>query len=600
MLARTRLALLILLVAACGDGQHLRIGTKPFAEQEILAEIITAVLDDAEIRTHPPLRCADTYECHRALREGDIDLMVEYTGTALHFVGEPPPSKSVDPLPRLQELYAPMGVRWVAPLGFDNGYVWLVPSGVGGDKTMSELAKRGSPIRIASPPEYLRRPRDGLMATADRYGVRIAEPPLVITDPLERYHAVTTGRADVAIGYRTDGDPLELGLRPLRDDLEFFGPYRAAIVAREDALQATKGLAATLGRLEGRIDGDTMRDLNREVALHGQAIDAVAARFVYAEGLVEERRLPGRASEVTVAYGSELVGQSVGARTLSALRTTFPEQPVRLRDTADPLADLLGGRARFAIVTADAFFRTRRGRLKRRSDAAALAVLGHLTVHVLTRPESAAEPLGGRVGVDARTPAIGDAVTAGLGLQPARRDELPALLSALTEGSIDVAIVPAFAGDDAIQAPLADGSVRLAPVVDLLDAEQLLRAPWLRRARIPADTYPGQPDPVETISTQVLLAGPVHRFPHHQAVGGPAAAVALSGPTLTAAQLETLVDAVGIPETPDPALPSQAIRREAADASGSWLDGLLNAVVIAFLAWLFLMVAAPLDRRAQP
>ena len=154
---RTRALLLLLLVAACGDSQHLRIGTKPFAEQEILAEIITAVLDDVEIRTHPPMRCADTYECHRALREGDIDLMVEYTGTALHFMGEPP-TAATDPLPRLQELYAPMGVRWVTPLGFDNGYVWLVPSAIGGDRRCPRWRSGAARSRVAAPPEYLRRP----------------------------------------------------------------------------------------------------------------------------------------------------------------------------------------------------------------------------------------------------------------------------------------------------------------------------------------------------------------------------------------------------------------------------------------------------------
>jgi hypothetical protein len=202
------------------------------------------------------------------------------------------------------------------------------------------------------------------------------------------------------------------------------------------------------------------------------------------------------------------------------------------------------------------------------------------------------------VGVDARTPTIGEAVTAGLGLEALRRDDFPALLAALADGSSDVAIVPAFAGDASIRAALADGTVRLAPVVDLLDAEQLLRAPWLRRARIPAGIYPEEPAPVETVSTQILLAGPIHRFAHHQVVGGPAAAVPLSGPTLTVEQLETLVDAIGIPETPDPALPSAATPREDPSASSAWLDGILNAIVIAFLAWLFVMVAAPKRARA--
>src|ERR1700730_8008718 len=63
---------------------HLTLGSKFFTEQVILAELLAQHI---ESRTHIPVdrktNLGGTLLVHKALLSGDLDLYVEYTGTAL-------------------------------------------------------------------------------------------------------------------------------------------------------------------------------------------------------------------------------------------------------------------------------------------------------------------------------------------------------------------------------------------------------------------------------------------------------------------------------------------------------------------------------------
>ena len=77
--------------------------------------------------TRPVRNCDDSYDCQRQLQSGRMDLMVEYTGTALHLMGEQVPGGRGQ-MEYLREIYGPLGLDWLAPLGFDNDYRWMMPA----------------------------------------------------------------------------------------------------------------------------------------------------------------------------------------------------------------------------------------------------------------------------------------------------------------------------------------------------------------------------------------------------------------------------------------------------------------------------------------
>ena len=219
--------------------------------------------------------------------------MVDYSGTGLYFLGEPIAGREGS-LDRVRGLYRPLRLRWLGPLGFDNSYCLLVPSDRAAALGLEQIGDLADPsafpggIRVACPPEYLRRPGDGLAALLEAYGLVLDGPPLVIADVVDRARAVQDGRADVVVGYRTDGVIFELGLRELDDRLGFFPPYEAAFVVREETLGRHPGLASILDRLEGRLDTATMRRLNDRVEVEGRRPAEVARAFLGERGLLPE------------------------------------------------------------------------------------------------------------------------------------------------------------------------------------------------------------------------------------------------------------------------------------------------------------------------
>ena len=252
-----------LLLAAC-DRTPVRVGAKGFAEQRVLAEVLGARLEQVGVRPTEIVECGDTYACQHALRAGRLDLMVDYTGTGLHFVGAPPGDTS---LARLDALYATSGLRWRVPLGFDNTYAVVVRSErarTEGWTRIEDLAAVKS-LRVACPRAYVRRPRDGLNALATRHGLSLAGAPLFEEDPGKRYATLRDGRADAVIGYATDAAIADQGLTVLDDGQRFFPPYEAVVVVRDESLHRHPRIAEALDPLKGRIDSRRMRALNAAV-----------------------------------------------------------------------------------------------------------------------------------------------------------------------------------------------------------------------------------------------------------------------------------------------------------------------------------------------
>ncbi|HZA01982.1 MAG TPA: glycine betaine ABC transporter substrate-binding protein, partial [Hyphomicrobiaceae bacterium] len=69
--------------AVSAEPQTVKVGSKNFTEQYILAEIYAAALENAGIRVERKINLGGTLIAHRALATGEIDVYPEYTGTAL-------------------------------------------------------------------------------------------------------------------------------------------------------------------------------------------------------------------------------------------------------------------------------------------------------------------------------------------------------------------------------------------------------------------------------------------------------------------------------------------------------------------------------------
>src|SRR3990170_8938448 len=75
--------LLLALLPRCSGERPVVVGSKNLTEQVILGEILAQLLEARNGPVERRLNLGGTFICHRALLAGDLDVYVEYTGTAL-------------------------------------------------------------------------------------------------------------------------------------------------------------------------------------------------------------------------------------------------------------------------------------------------------------------------------------------------------------------------------------------------------------------------------------------------------------------------------------------------------------------------------------
>jgi glycine betaine/choline ABC-type transport system substrate-binding protein len=99
-----------------GGGAHLRIGSKAFAEEELLATIARLVLERHGYTVDDSVHAADP-AIDRALRDGTIDMLWQYTGTELQeFLNVKHPPAALDAaFEEARSRDEPAGLCWVAP-----------------------------------------------------------------------------------------------------------------------------------------------------------------------------------------------------------------------------------------------------------------------------------------------------------------------------------------------------------------------------------------------------------------------------------------------------------------------------------------------------
>lgn len=284
---RAARVLLLALAAGCGGGSPaLVVGSKPFAESELLGELVAqlAEADGAKVERKFYL---GGQVCFEALKTGDVDVYGEYTGTGLvNILGEPPATDPDAVYARVKsEFAARWGLQWLPRLGFNNTYALVVrPDAAARGLTALSGLTKAKGLRCGFDLEFADRP-DGYKGLVKALGgpfcaeVRQMAPELM-------YDALARGDVDVISGYSTDGRIASLGLRVLGDDKRFFPPYHAAPLAGPKAFVKAPKLRARLEALAGRLTDAKMTRLNAAVVADKRQAKDVAREFLVSEGLI--------------------------------------------------------------------------------------------------------------------------------------------------------------------------------------------------------------------------------------------------------------------------------------------------------------------------
>lgn len=266
-----------------------RIGTKNFTEQLILGEMMAQLIEaKTDLIVERRFNLGGTMICHGALVNGQIDLYAEYTGTGLTAILKQPvisdPEEALNHVARAY--HERFNAQWLIPFGFNNTYAITVREADANNNQwnrISDLRNTAKELRAGFTAEFAERP-DGYPGLRRIYGLRFGD--VRDFDPALMYEAVAKGEVDVICAFATDGRIATYHLKPLKDDRNFFPPYHAAPVIREEVLKTHPKLGDELSLLGGLIDNATMQDLNFEVEKEKRKPAEVVKEFLKAKGFL--------------------------------------------------------------------------------------------------------------------------------------------------------------------------------------------------------------------------------------------------------------------------------------------------------------------------
>lgn len=288
------------------DKPTVNVGAKDFTEQLIIGEIVAQLLENDGFPVERQFNIG-TLIVHEAMVNGEVDTYVEYTGTGLiAILGQelPPRGDAAEgeatATPAAGGGYADtvydmvaeaypeeFGAEWLEPWGFNNTYALAMRRGHAeelGVTTISDLIPLAGDLSLGSTAETIAR-EDGVMGLENTYGLDFSD--VVSLDAGLMYTAIDGEEVDVITAFATDGRIESMDLVLLEDDLEFFPPYYAAPVVRQDMLEQAPEIRDILNVLAGQIDDARMTEMNYMADEEGQEPADIARNFLTEEGLTE-------------------------------------------------------------------------------------------------------------------------------------------------------------------------------------------------------------------------------------------------------------------------------------------------------------------------
>jgi len=266
------------------------LGSKLFNEQYILAHMIAHLMRDNGIEADVKESLGGTMINYEALKKGNIDAYVEYTGTAYNVILKLPPLEQWDPDYIYEEVERGLmeqdGIAIAARFGFRDDYAialhkdWVMENNV---VTISDLEPYADDLSLGTDPEFASRP-DGLPQIDKIYGftfgrVRQMQPTLM-------YEAIKNNQVDAIGAYTTDSRVDLYNLSIVEDDKGALPPYDAVIIVRKEFME-NEELMQIFKKLEGQIDTDTMRRLNKLYDIDKKEAADIAKDYLVEKGFIK-------------------------------------------------------------------------------------------------------------------------------------------------------------------------------------------------------------------------------------------------------------------------------------------------------------------------
>lgn len=301
-IAKTAVACVLSLLVIGGAGSAYRdmtrgsadivVGSKNYTENILVAHLMSEIIEnrtglDVERRTN----LGGTQVAFTSLKNGDIDLYLGYTGTAYVTLLKHAPSPDVKLVyekskKELSELY---DICMLPQYSFNNTYALAVRPEFAAEhnlETISDLAAIDRSITAGTTFEFKNRP-DGINGLLSHYGLHFKD--VLGIDDSSRYLALEKGEVQVIDAFTTDGLLKKFNLKVLQDDEQYFPPYYATPVMRQETYDKYPEVVAALNDLGSYLTDSVMQELNYRVDEERQDPKKVARDFLLEKHLIQRK-----------------------------------------------------------------------------------------------------------------------------------------------------------------------------------------------------------------------------------------------------------------------------------------------------------------------
>lgn len=290
------LLIITLILSACSGaaGKEVTVGGKNYTEQYLLSEMTAFLLVEEGFKVNQMNNLGSSV-VRSALENGQVDLMWEYTGTALiTYMGEESIADPEAAFQKVKELDSKNGIHWMNMSAVNNTYALAMRSEQAqelGISSISELAtyinEHPGELSMAADAEFANRP-DGLPGVEKTYGFEFGSTQVRQMDLGLTQRTLDNEQVDVSVAFETDATIRSYDLVVLEDDERFFPPYRAAVAINQEVYEEYPEIEEITARMAEKLNSDIMRELNYLVDVEGQSVSVVAYDWLVENGFLEE------------------------------------------------------------------------------------------------------------------------------------------------------------------------------------------------------------------------------------------------------------------------------------------------------------------------
>lgn len=274
-----------------GKKNKIVIGSKNFTEQLILGNMYADLVEaKTDYKVERKLNLGGSLVAFNALRSGDIDMYVDYTGTLLmNIMNEQTINDEEKAYDYVKDaMNKNYNLTLLDPIGFNNTYTLAMMPEVAnkyGINNISDLANNSRELILSPTMDFVNRD-DGLQGLVKSYNLEFKKVKAM--DGSMRYSALENNESQVTDAFSTDGLIKKFNLKILEDDKNVFPPYSAVPLVNKDILEKYPELKDVFNSLSEKINEETMINLNYEVDVLYKSPESVAHNFLLKENLIEK------------------------------------------------------------------------------------------------------------------------------------------------------------------------------------------------------------------------------------------------------------------------------------------------------------------------